>query len=103
MFAGIIGSGNNGDNDEKNDRYRPLEMDGLTQMMQRVVNDEDKINTVFQKGNKIIEKAKKTDEYMSKLPDSILNVIYLWTTNVLYKQLNAALESNKLTRLNEWK
>eukprot|EP01084_Bolivina_argentea_P204957 350120_1 len=52
----------------------------------------------------IIKRCKELDKkYCSQIPDCALLSIYLWTTNLLYKSLNGALESHDFMNLKIWK
>eukprot|EP01083_Nonionella_stella_P228838 810650_1 len=97
----------NKDKDDTNDEEarvnRLLQVDHLRRSILETVKDEDKIETVFQRAIQRIEKAKQRNKNMQKLSDPMLYSLYLWTTNLIYKKLNIALESNEFVHLNQWK
>eukprot|EP01084_Bolivina_argentea_P148941 260287_1 len=70
--------------------------DELTQ-----VTDKDALSFAFKNGKQIIQTAKAENEKLKNINDASLMTIYLWTTNLVYRKVNASLQ--KKYNLNVWK
>eukprot|EP01083_Nonionella_stella_P099563 279944_1 len=83
--------------------YTPLQLNKLRTMIETRVDNKRRVELAFNKAKYIVSIAKTNNKDMECMDDSLLYIVYLWTTNLIYKQLNKALEANTLLDLNEWK
>eukprot|EP01083_Nonionella_stella_P122095 367158_1 len=112
VFSGIIGaSASEHKSNEDEQKVPPYEKYIVAERFNSYLNNHSKIDPDrlqqalrYEENHDIIKQCKETEKkYYGKIQDCGLLSMYLWTTNVLYKTLNSALESNDLIQLKIWK